>query len=86
MTYNLRLYIIQNISSAYIEANMLKDLIKEKKVTQKSMAKNLGVTQSLISQWCSGKCQPQISQLKPLCQMLKVDLETLVDCFENESV
>lgn len=58
---------------------MLKDLIKERKVTQKDIAYEMTVTQSLVSQWCSGICEPRMSQLKPLCKILKVDLETLVE-------
>lgn len=64
---------------------MLKDLIKEKNITQKIIAENLEITQSLVSQWCSGRCEPNIWQLKPLSEILKVDLETLVGCFEKRA-
>ncbi len=64
---------------------MLKKLIKEKKVTQKNIALKLEITQSLVSQWCSGKCEPSIRQLKTLCEILKVDLETLVECFTKSN-
>lgn len=65
---------------------MLKQYLKNCKLSQRVVAQQLGVSQQLVSFWCSGKCEPKISQLKPLCQMLKVDLETLIGCFENESV
>ena len=61
---------------------MFKKLIKEKELTQKYIAFKFKITQSLVSQWCSGKCEPSIRQLKPLCEILNIDLKTLVECFE----
>lgn len=60
---------------------MLKKLIKKNKLNQTFVANKMGVTQQLVSSWCTGRCEPSISQLKPLSEILKVDLETLVDCF-----
>ena len=59
---------------------MLKELMKSRNVTQKNIALVMKVNQSLVSQWCSGKCEPHIYQLKILCELLKVDIETLIDC------
>lgn len=64
---------------------MLKQLLKSQNKTQKDIACNLNVTQSLVSQWCTGKCQPNISQLRPLCRILKVDIYTIIDCFDNKN-
>ncbi len=64
---------------------MLKDLIKSQKVKQKTISEYFNVTPGLISQWCSGKCEPKICQLKPLSKILNVDLETLINCFSNRS-
>ncbi len=65
---------------------MLKDLIKQSKQTQKDISITLAVSQSLVSQWCIGKCEPKISQLKPLSKLLGVSLETLIACFEHQEV
>lgn len=64
---------------------MLKDLIKQNKLSQLRIANKMKVSQQLVSQWCTGKCEPNIYQLKPLCKILNVDLNTLVECFSNKS-
>lgn len=64
---------------------MLKQLMKSQAVKQEAIASELQVTQSLVSQWCTGKCEPKICQLKPLSKILNVDLETLINCFSNRS-
>lgn len=60
----------------------MKELLKSKGISQFAVAYDLGVSQQLVSQWCTGKCEPRISQLRKLSNILKVDLETLVECFE----
>lgn len=65
---------------------MFKVLMKQSKVTQKRIAEELRVTQSLVSQWCSGKCEPKISQLKPISEILGVDVGVVVDSFCQEVV
>ena len=57
-------------------------MLKTKGLSQSYIAYKLGISQQLVSFWCSGKCEPRIRQLLPLCKLLKVDLETLVNCFE----
>lgn len=64
---------------------MLKELLKLKKITQSAIAKQMNVSQQLVSFWCTGKCQPNITQLRPLCRILKVDINTLIDCFDENA-
>lgn len=56
--------------------------MKNAKITQVKLAEKLGISQQLVSFWCSGRGEPKVSQLKEISRILKVDLETLVDCFE----
>ena len=60
---------------------MLKDIIRQKSLNQTIIAKKMGVSQQLVSSWCSGRCEPRIYQLKLLSELLKVDLPTLINCF-----
>ena len=60
---------------------MLKDILKQKKVTQQVVAQKLGVSQQLVSFWCTGAREPQIRLLKPLSKILNVEVKTIVDCF-----
>ncbi len=63
---------------------MLKQLLKQQKKTQSVVAEKLGVSQQLVSFWCTGLCHPHIWQLKPLSQILDVELSDIVDCFPPE--
>lgn len=64
---------------------MLKKLIKQNNLSQLRIANKMKVSQQLVSQWCTGKCEPNIWQLKPLSQILHVSLDTLVACFPPKS-
>lgn len=64
---------------------MFKSLLKTKKISQAALAKELNITQQLVSSWCIGRCQPNISQLRPLCRILKVDINTIIDCFDENA-
>jgi len=59
----------------------LKALLKEKKVTQEALAKDLGVHQTLISQWCHGKSRPNIYQVNAMAKVIGVSLEEISECF-----
>jgi len=59
-----------------------KDLLAKQGVTQQELATAIGVTQSLISQWVLGKCQPQLQTLPKIAKTLNVDVSELLKCFE----
>lgn len=63
---------------------MFKTVLKQKKMTQEKLANQIGVSQQLVSFWCVGKMEPSIKHLKLISQVLKVDMETLVNCFVEE--
>lgn len=47
---------------------------KSKNMTQKELAKRLGVSHNTISDWESGKHKPDIDNIMLLCKVLEVDV------------
>ena len=54
-----------------------KELMKKKGITQERLAGELGVHQTLISQWNSGKCKPNIIQTAATAKILGVSMEEI---------
>lgn len=52
---------------------------KEKILTQEQLAEKLGVSNKTISKWECGKCMPDYSVVKPLCQELDITVSELMD-------
>jgi transcriptional regulator with XRE-family HTH domain len=71
---------VKLIINAIRRYNMLKALIKEKKKTQQELANELGVHQTLISQWCCGKSKPSLAEALKLSKILGVPLEKIAEC------
>ncbi|HIU80046.1 MAG TPA: helix-turn-helix transcriptional regulator [Candidatus Coproplasma excrementipullorum] len=63
----------------------MKELLKKAGLTQVEFAKRLGVTQSLISQWISGICQPNIKLLPNIAEILNVSVDEIVALFCAET-
>lgn len=57
----------------------LGDLLKEKNMTQSTVAEKLGVHQTLISQWCRGKGTPNIRATMKLARILGVDYTIVIE-------
>ena len=51
---------------------------KEKKLTQKQLADKLGITDRAISKWENGKSMPDLSLLKPICDVLEISINELL--------
>ena len=51
---------------------------KEKKLTQKQLAEKLNITDRAISKWENGKSLPDLSLLKPLCNILDISINELL--------
>lgn len=51
---------------------------KEKKLTQKQLAEKLGITDRAISKWENGKSMPDLSLLKPLCDIFDITINELL--------
>lgn len=53
------------------------ELRREKQLTQEDLAEIMGVTSKSISRWENGKTMPDISLLKPLCDILGISINEL---------
>ena len=58
-------------------------LRKEKKLTQVQLAEKLGVTDKSVSRWENGKCLPDVSLYRDLCNILGI---TLNEFFSGERI
>lgn len=54
------------------------ELRREKGLTQMELADRLGVTDKAVSKWENGRCMPDLSLLKPLCDILDISINELL--------
>lgn len=52
---------------------------KEKNLTQEQLAEKLGVSNKTVSKWETGKCMPDYSVVKGLCEELQITVAELMD-------
>ena len=52
---------------------------KNKNMTQSDLAQALGVTDRSISNWENGKNMPDLSLLKPLCEILNISINDFIN-------
>lgn len=52
--------------------DILKDLMNEKEINQTSLANKIGVKQSQVSEWLSGKSKPGYDNLRAICIALGI--------------
>ncbi|MBY0534079.1 MAG: helix-turn-helix domain-containing protein [Rickettsiaceae bacterium] len=57
----------------------LKEILKEKGLTQLYISKAMKLSSVTINQWATGKAMPSVESLIRLCEILEVGLEDLVD-------
>lgn len=57
---------------------------KEQNLTQEQLAERLGVSNKTISKWETGKCMPDYTVIKSLCEELQVTVSELMDAEETE--
>lgn len=57
---------------------------KEKNLTQEQLAEKLGVSNKTVSKWETGKCMPDYSVVKSLCEELEITVAELMDGEEAE--
>lgn len=53
-------------------------LRKEKNLTQEELAERLGVSSKSVSRWENGKNMPDLSLLKPLCEIFDISINELL--------
>lgn len=56
----------------------LKKLIKEKGTKQEWLAAQLGVTQTTVSHWCTGKRKPRYPMVLAIARILNVEPEEIL--------
>lgn len=61
----------------------LKDYRRKKRLTQKQIAKLLGVTPNCITQWESGVRRPNVVMLKKLAELLECTADDLLEPIET---
>ena len=52
---------------------------EEKNLTQEQLAEKLGVSNKTVSKWETGKCMPDYSVVKSLCEELEISVAELMD-------
>lgn len=52
---------------------MIKAAIKEKRTSQREIARKLGISESAVSQWVADGTYPDRQNLQPLCELLGLD-------------
>ena len=57
---------------------------KEKSLTQEQLADKLGVSNKTVSKWETGKCIPDYSVVKTLCDELEITVAELMDGEKSE--
>ena len=59
--------------------SFLKELRKEKDLTQEQLAENFGVSSRTVSRWENGNNMPDISMLVEIAEFYDVDIRELID-------
>ena len=57
---------------------------KEKSLTQEQLAEKLGVSNKTVSKWETGKCMPDYSVVRTLCEELGITVAELMDGEDSE--
>jgi len=66
--------------------NRIRELRKQKKMTQKELAKHLQIADSTLSYWEQGRYEPDIEALKQLSNFFRVPIDYILcsDIYEKE--
>ena len=67
-----------------IYPNRLRDVLADKQITNRWLARKLSVTDMTVSRWTTNKIQPSVSQLIEIAKMLSVRLDDLVEPYSKE--
>ena len=59
---------------------------KKKNLTRQELADTLNITTRTVINWEKGKCLPDYSVLIPLCDILDISIDELLDNENNEDV
>lgn len=56
----------------------LKDLLKENNISQVALAKKLGLSQTVVNNYCTGKREPTLDGLILICNILETSADYLL--------
>ena len=62
----------------------LKTMREAVNITQAEMAKTLGLKQSSVAMWETGKSVPKTTDLPKLAKVLNVSVEEIINCFTEK--
>ena len=62
-----------------INLNRLKVTLVERNKTSKSLAEQMGKSETTISRWASNKSQPSVEQLFAIAEILNMDVRELLN-------
>jgi transcriptional regulator with XRE-family HTH domain len=62
-----------------IFAQRLRKIMQRRNLNQMALAQQIGVGQSQVSNWLSGKFLPNYLSIKILCEKLQIDVSELFD-------
>ena len=65
---------------------IIREKRKNKGISQKELAKRIGVDQTAVSMWETGKAMPQASKLPKLAKILECSIEELLDGDTKEAI
>lgn len=57
----------------------LKEILKEKKMTQKRLSSILGISEQSTSSWAQNKSEPSLKMTLKICEVLNITLNELVE-------
>ena len=66
--------------------NRLRVVLAEKEITNRWLAEQMGVTDMTVSRWKTNKIQPSMAQFVEIAQLLKVDINDLIEADFNYDV
>ena len=61
------------------DINRIKEVLAEKKRTNKWLAAQMGVTDMTVSRWKTNKIQPSMAQFVEISRLLQVDIKELLE-------
>ncbi len=68
---------LENIQTALAEA------LKQRTITQEELARKIGVNQSMISHYITGRSMPALDTFSRICSVLDLDANEIL-CVERE--
>lgn len=61
----------------------MKSILKKYSIKQGYLAKSLNYSQTLISKWCKGKCEPSLNAIIKMSETFEISIEEIVLAFKK---